>query len=71
MDRKIVIYGKDTCPYTNKALEVYAKRGFKVEYIDVIKNEASLDEMLIHTAGKRVVPVIVEGDKVSIGLRGT
>ena len=71
MDGKIVIYGKDTCPYTKKALEVYAKRGFKVEYIDVIEHEASLDEMLIHTEGKRVVPVIVEGDSVTVGFGGT
>ena len=71
MDKKIVIYGKNTCPYTIKAREVYVRRGFEVEYIDVIEDDASLDEMLTHTEGKRVVPVIIEGDKVSIGFGGT
>ena len=71
MDKKIVIYGKNTCPYTIKAREVYVRRGFEVEYIDVIENDASLDEMLTYTEGKRVVPVIIEGDKVSIGFGGT
>jgi glutaredoxin 3 len=71
MDRQIVIYGKKTCPYTNKAREVYVRRGYTVEYIDVMENEASLEKMLIFSEGKRVVPVIVEGASVSVGFGGT
>ncbi|UCE19126.1 MAG: glutathione S-transferase N-terminal domain-containing protein [Gemmatimonadota bacterium] len=71
MDRKIVVYGKEACPFTKKAREVYVRRGYTVEYIDVMENEASLENMLVYSKGERVVPVIVEGDSVSIGFGGT
>ena len=54
-----------------KALEVYERKGYIVEYIDVIEDEYYLDEMLTLSQGKRAVPVIVEGEKVSIGFGGT
>ena len=71
MKKSVVIYGKKTCPHTMKALEVYERKGYIVEYIDVIEDEYYLDEMLTLSQGKRAVPVIVEGEKVSIGFGGT
>ena len=71
MKKSVIIYGKKTCPYTIKAREIHERRGFSVTYIDVIEEQASLEEMLIYSAGKRLVPVIVEGEKVSIGYGGT
>jgi hypothetical protein len=38
---------------------------------NVKKSRPLLDEMLSHTSGGRLVPVIVEGGKVTIGYGGT
>jgi glutaredoxin len=37
----------------------------------VKKDAAALAKMLVHTKGRRAVPVIVEGGKVTIGFGGT
>ena len=42
-----------------------------IEYKNVKVNSAALDEMLVHSKGKRVVPVIVDGSNVIIGFGGT
>jgi hypothetical protein len=41
------------------------------EFIDVKKDASALARMLRFTAGQRRVPVIVEGDHVTIGFGGT
>jgi glutaredoxin len=40
------------------------------EYLNVKKNAADLQRMLAHSHGVREVPVIVDGDKVTIGFAG-
>jgi len=67
----VVIFGKDNCPYTQAALEDYKRRGREVEYVRVTGSSADLDRMLIHSNGKRRVPVIVDEGKVTIGFGGT
>jgi glutaredoxin len=42
-----------------------------VQYIDVSRDPQALDTMLVASKGRRVVPVIVEGSKVTIGFGGT
>jgi hypothetical protein len=39
--------------------------------VDVKKDAARLPEMLKLSGGKRQVPVIVEGEKVTVGYGGT
>jgi glutaredoxin len=41
------------------------------EYVDVKKDRAALDRMLALTRGRRDVPVIVDGGKVTFGFGGT
>jgi len=67
MADKIIIYGTDTCPFCVQAREAYGDRAI---FIDVEKNQERLNEMLALSDGKRQVPVIVEGDKVTIGFAG-
>jgi glutaredoxin 3 len=67
----VVIFGKDACPYTQAARDDYAKRGLTVDYINVKKSPAGLERMLEYSKGKRLVPVIVQGDRVTIGFGGT
>lgn len=40
-------------------------------YFDVKADSTKLEEMLKYTDGLRLVPVIVEGDDVTIGFGGT
>jgi glutaredoxin len=51
-----------------KAREAY---GAEAEYYDVKVDAAKLDEMLKYSKGQRSVPVIVEGDKVTVGYGGS
>ncbi len=70
MPDKILIFGKDTWPYTTAAREAYAKSGMEVEYFDVQSQPDKLDTMLKYSNGKRKVPVIVEDGKTIIGHNG-
>jgi len=66
----VLIYGKDSCPYTADAREHYGSRG-EVQYVNVKKDAAALRRMLELTGGQRRVPVIVEDGMVTIGFGGT
>ena len=55
-------------PYTDKARSAY---GAGADYVDVKKDVSRLAEMLKLSGGKRLVPVIVEGGKVTVGYGGT
>jgi glutaredoxin 3 len=70
-DNTVLIFGKDSCPYTQDARDDYARRKFRVEYVNVKKNPVDLQRMLSYSGGRRQVPVIVEGGKVTIGFGGT
>jgi glutaredoxin len=71
MAEEVVIYGKDSCPYTVAARDDYAARGVPVRYVNVKRDSAGLDRMLGLTRGRREVPVIVEGGRVTVGFGGT
>jgi glutaredoxin 3 len=67
MENKIIIFGTNTCPFCNQARAAY---GDLAVYVNVEEYPEKLKEMLALTGGKRQVPVIVEGDKVSVGFAG-
>jgi len=64
---EIVIYGKEGCPFTDKALSAYGK---SASYIDVGEDSGQFQIMLKLTNGVRQVPVIVEGERITIGYGG-
>jgi glutaredoxin len=67
----VTIYGKDSCPYTRAARDDFEARGDEVTYVNVRKDAAGLEKMLVHSRGRRAVPVIVEPDgRVTIGWDG-
>ncbi|MBW1917357.1 MAG: hypothetical protein JRI57_04970 [Deltaproteobacteria bacterium] len=47
------------------------KEGKSIVYLDVIQDSQALTEMLTLTGGKRRVPVVVQGDQVTIGFGGS
>lgn len=67
----VVIYGKDGCGYTKAACDDYARRSVPFQYVNVQADGEKLKELLRHTKGKRVVPVIVDDGKVTVGFPGT
>ena len=67
----VTIFGKDTCPYTRAAREDYTQRAVPFEYVNVKTSAEGMARMLRHTNGRRDVPVIVDGDEVTIGFGGT
>jgi glutaredoxin len=67
----VLIFGKDTCPYTQAARDDYARRKVEVQYFNVKKSAADLQRMLEYSEGRRLVPVIVDRGKVTIGFGGT
>lgn len=67
----VLIFGKDSCPYTQAARDDYEKRKVPFQYVNVKKNPADLQRMLEYTKGRRDVPVIVEKGRVTIGFGGT
>ena len=70
MPIKILIFGKDAWPYTRAAREAFAIEKRQVDYFNVTTDADNLDTMLKYSKGVRKVPVIVEGEKVSIGFNG-
>ena len=70
MSDKILLFGKDAWPFTRAAREAFAKEGRQVDYYNVVKEPKHIDTMLKHSRGSRKVPVIVEGDTVTIGFEG-
>jgi glutaredoxin 3 len=67
----VLIFGKDSCPYTQAARDHYAALNVPSTYINVKKSPPDLERMLGYSKGQRKVPVIVEGDAVTIGFGGT
>ena len=67
----VEIFGKDACPYTLAARDHYAGLATPFIYINVKKDPAELERMLVLSRGRREVPVIVENGKVTIGFGGT
>jgi glutaredoxin 3 len=66
----VIIFGKDSCPYTMAARDAYDARGVPFEYVNVKKNPSRLQEMLTYSGGRRAVPVIVDEGVVTIGFDG-
>ena len=68
----VLIYGKENCPYTQRARQDYEDRRIEFQYIDVKKSRAEMDRMLELSGGVRRVPVILEANgKVTIGFGGS
>jgi glutaredoxin 3 len=67
MEDKIIIFGTNTCPFCNQARAAYGERAV---YVNVDEDPEKLKEMLALSGGKRQVPVIVDGEKVTVGFAG-
>jgi glutaredoxin len=71
MGESVVIYGKDTCPYTTAARQDYAARGVPVTYFDVTRDAEAMRRFLELSGGERRVPLIVERGRTCVGFGGS
>ena len=71
MSNKVLIFGKDNCPFTTRARGDYINKKIPFDYFNVTQDDIAMQKMLKFSDGKREVPVIVEGEKVTIGFGGT
>ena len=67
-----MIFGKDDCPHTRKALNSFKKQNRSFVYINVDKDPDGLKRLLEYSNDQYVVPVIVnvDEDSVEIGYTG-
>lgn len=63
------IYTKTGCPYCAAAKDDFTTRGLKYEEINLTEHPDRLDE-LVKVSGGRLVPVIVQGERVTVGYGG-
>ena len=70
MKNLTLIFGKDTWPYTSAARKDYEQQGRPFQYLNVIQDSSAMKKMLEYSRGQRDVPVIVEGETVTIGYNG-
>lgn len=67
----VVIYGKDSCPYTRAARDDYQARGVPVTYHDVLRDPEAMRRFLELSGGERAVPLIVDRGRVTSGFGGS
>ena len=70
VEKEITIYITPTCPFCKAAKEDLDRKGAKYKEIDVSKDAEGLEKML-RISGKRFVPVMVNGENVTVGFGGT
>jgi len=66
----IKLYTKTGCPYCNTKREEFDRDGIDYQEINIYEVEGSKEELLKLTGGQRMVPVIVEGKKVTVAPDG-
>ncbi len=67
---EVIMYTKEGCPYCAAAKKHYAEQGIAFNEIDINSTPGAKDDLLKLTGGEKIVPVIVEGDKVQLGFGG-
>ncbi len=67
---EITIYVKDGCPYCAAAMKHYREQGIDFEEINILKVAGAKEKVIELAKGERVVPVIVEGENVTVGFGG-
>ncbi len=70
MSQKVKIYTKAGCPYCAAAKEDFKKRYVDFEEINLSEEPLKISEM-VKLSGGRQVPVIVQGDNLTVGFGGS
>lgn len=66
---KTVVYTKKGCPYCSKLLDELQEKGVDFQEVDVESDREAL-RVVKDEYGADRVPVLVEGDQVTVGYQG-
>ena len=64
---KILVYSTIDCGYSTKLMEELDTSGIEYEKINLSLYPKRWDEVTKHTDGQKISPVMIDGDKVTIG----
>jgi glutaredoxin len=67
---KILVYSTIDCGYSTKLMEELDNSGIEYEKINLSLYPKRWDEVTKHTDGQKISPVMIAGDKVTIGYNG-
>jgi glutaredoxin 3 len=67
---EVIIYMKQGCPYCRAAREHFQHLAVPFDEVDVQASAGAMERMVTASKGQRRVPVIVQGDRVTIGFEG-
>lgn len=70
MADSITLYVKTGCPYCAAKRREFKEKKLAFSEINVSERPEAIPELLRLTGGERLVPVIVEGNKVSVAPEG-
>ena len=66
----VIVYSTLGCGYTDKLKAELDRDGVEYEEVNLSLNPDRWPEVLPHTDGERISPVMIDGDKVTIGFNG-
>lgn len=67
---EVLIFTKQGCPHCAAAKEDFRRRGMAYQEVDALGDAEALKRMLELNGGRRHVPTIVEGERVTVGFDG-
>ncbi len=66
----IVVYTHPDCAYSTAVKIDYNNRGIDFKEIDIAVHPEAIPELERLAGGERITPVVVEGDKITVGFNG-
>jgi len=70
MMASVKMYTKPGCPYCAAAKDHYTKNGIAFDEFNVKESDDIKKEALSYSDGQRIVPIIVDDGKVTLGWNG-
>jgi glutaredoxin 3 len=67
---EVVMYTKPGCPYCAAAKDHYNGKGIDFDEINVIGDDQAQKKVLELSGGKKIVPIVIDHGKVTIGWNG-
>ncbi len=68
--KTVVVYSTVGCGYTDMLKDQLDRDGIEYEEVSLSLHPDRWDEVLPHTGGERISPVMIDGDEVTIGFNG-
>lgn len=67
---RVTLYTRDGCPHSARLRETLAEAGDRVTEVNLSREPQATTELLKLTGGRRIVPVVVRGGRISVAPDG-